>query len=117
MTFNDFIHKYKFKNKETSNLKTPELFSAWSLNEVGIQLRDGPFESDIRIVNLHLLKGTHWVACINEIFFDSFGCAPPQKLSKIITKQNWPCLYSDYKIQGMTSRRCFFCAAYCSFFR
>ena len=64
-------------------------------------IRDGPFKSDIGIVNLHPSKGTHWVCYINENYFDSYGCSPPKKLSKFIIKRNRYCLYSEYQIQKM----------------
>ena len=76
---------------------------------MGICLRDGPFESDIGIVNLHPSKGTHWICYVNENYFDSYGCAPPKKLSKSIIKQNGYCLYSEYQIQKSDS----FCGSYC----
>ena len=66
ITFNDFIKKFNFKNKATSNIKIQNILSSLSLNDVGIYLRDGPFKSDIGIVNLHPSKGTHWVCYINE---------------------------------------------------
>ena len=59
MTFNDFIKKYNLKNKATSNIKIQQVLNSIGLNNVGIYLRDGPFESDIGIVNLHPFKGTH----------------------------------------------------------
>ena len=68
------------------------VLSSLSLNDVGIYLKDGSFESDIGIVNLHPSKGTHWVVYINEHYFDSYGCAPPKKLSKFIIKRNEFCL-------------------------
>ena len=83
------------------------------LSDVGIDLRDGPFESDIGIVNLHPSKGTHSVVYINENYFDSYGCDPPQKPSKFIRKRKGFCSYSGYKIQGLTSKRDSFCASYC----
>ena len=101
MTFNDFIKKYKLKNKATSNLKIQQVLSSLYLNDVGIYFRDDPFKSDIGIVNLHWSKGTHWVSYSNEIYFDSYGCAPPKKLSKFIIKRNAYCLYSEYQIQKM----------------
>ena len=79
------------------------------MNGVGIYLRDAPFKSDIGIVNLHPSKGSHWVVYINEIYFDSYGCAPPKKLSKFIIKRNGYCLYSEYQIQKNDS----YCASYC----
>ena len=79
ITFNDFIEKYNLRNKATSNIKIQQVLSSLILNDVGIYLRDGPFKSDIGIVNLHPSKGTHWVSYLNENYFDSFGCAPPKK--------------------------------------
>ena len=48
MTFNDFVKKYNLKNKATSTIKIQQVLSSLSLNNAGIYLRDGPFESDIR---------------------------------------------------------------------
>ena len=109
MIFNDFVRKYDFKNKATLNIKIQQVLSSLSLKDIGIYLRDGPFESDIGIVNLHQSRGTHWVSYINENYFDSYGCVPPKKLSKFIIKQNGYCLYSEYQIQKNDS----FCASYC----
>ena len=53
MSFNDFIKKHKLKNKATSNIKIQKVFSFIGVDNVGIYLRDGPFSSDIGIVNLH----------------------------------------------------------------
>ena len=66
ITFNNFVNKFNLKNKATSNIKLHQILSSLSLHDVGIYLRDGPFESDIGIVNLHPSKGTHWVVYINE---------------------------------------------------
>ena len=101
LTFNDFIKKYKLKDKATSNIKIQQVLSSLSLNGVTIYLRDGSFRSDIGIVNLHPSKGTHWVCYINENCFDSYGCSPPKKLSKFVIKRNGYCLYSEYQIQKM----------------
>ena len=109
MTFNDFIKKYKLKNEATSNIKIQQVLSSSSLNDVGIYLRDGPFESNIGIVNVHPSKGKHWVTYINENYFDSYGCVSPKKLSNFIIKRNGYCLYSEYQIQKNDS----FCASYC----
>ena len=68
------------------------MFSSLGLNNIGMDLRYGPFESDIGIVILHPTKRTHWVCYLDETYFDSYGCAPPQKLSKFIIKQNELCL-------------------------
>ena len=106
---NDFVKKYNLKNKATSNIKIQKVLSSIGLNNVNIYLRDGPFESDIGIVNLHPSKGTHWLCYINENYFDSYGCVCPKKLSKFIIKRNGYCLYSEYQIQKNDS----FCASYC----
>ena len=109
MTFNEFVKKHNLKNKATSNIKIQKVLNSIGLNNVGIYLRDGPFESDIGIVNLHQSRGTHWVTYINENYFDSYGCVSPKKLSKFIIKRNGYCLYSEYQIQKNDS----FCASYC----
>ena len=74
MSFNDFIKKYNLKNKATSDIKLQQVLCSTGLNNVGMYLRDEPFESDLRIVNLHPTKRTHWVYYINENYFDSYGC-------------------------------------------
>ena len=104
-----FCSKRQFEKKATSNIEIHQILPYLSLNNVGIYLRDGPFESDIGIVNLHPSKGTHWVCYINENYFDSYGCVCPKKLSKFIIKRNGYCLYSEYQIQKNDS----FCASYC----
>ena len=108
MDFNDFIKKHKLKNKATSIVKIYEVLKKIGLDsKVRIYLRNGPFSSDIEIVNLHPSKGTHWVCYINENYYDSFGCVCPKKLSKFIIKRNGYCLYSEYQIQKNDS----FCAS------
>ena len=83
------------------------------MNDTGISSRDGPFSSGIGIVNLRPYKGTHLVAYINENYFDSYGCLPPKKLSKFIIKRNIHCLYSEYKLQGLTRKRDTYCSSSC----
>ena len=82
LTFNDFIKKTKLENEATSNTKIQQLLSSIRLDKVGIFLRDGSFSSDIGIVNLHPLKGSHWVCCIEDCYFDSYGCPPSTKIVK-----------------------------------
>ena len=77
MSFNDFAHKHDLKNKTTSNIKLYQVLSSLFLNDVGNYLRDGAFESDIGIVNLHPFEGTHWVLFFHERDFASNGCPPP----------------------------------------
>ena len=108
ITFNDFVKNYNLKNKATSNIKIQQVLKSIGLNNVNIYLRDGPFSSDIGIVNLHPFRSSHWICYINENFFDSYGCVPPKKLSKFIIKRNGYCLYSEYQIQKNDS----FCGSY-----
>ena len=109
MTFNEFIKKYNLKNKATSNIKVQQVLNSIGLNNVYIYVRDGPFSSDVGIVNLHPSKGTHWVCYVNENYFDSYGCVCPKNLSKFNIKRNKYCLYSEYQIQKSDS----YCASYC----
>ena len=109
MSFNDFIHKYSLKNKATSNIKIYQVLPSIGLDNVDMYmyLRDRPFSSDVQVAKLDQSKGTHWVAYINEKLFDSYGCSPPQKLSEFIIKRNGHYLFSEYKIQGLTSTKRF----------
>ena len=109
MTLNDLINKYNLKKKGTSNIKIQQVLSSLGLNDIEIFLKDGPYSSDIGVVILHPTRGTHLVYYINENYFDSYGCVPPQKLSKFIVKRNGYCLFSEYQIQ---KNHCF-CASYC----
>ena len=113
ITFNDFVRKYNLKSKATSNIKIQQILASLFLKEVGIYLRDGPFSTDVGIVNLNPSKGTHWILFNNENYIDSYGCTPPQKLPKFIKKRNGYCLYSEYKSQGLTNKRDSYCASYC----
>ena len=99
MSFTDFVKKFNLKNKAKSNMKIQQVLSSLSLNDVGIYLRDGPFPSDVGVVNLHPSKGTHWVCYLNVNYFDSYGCVCPKRLSKFIIKRYGRCLYSEYQIQ------------------
>ena len=94
MSFNDFVRKYKLKNKATSNIENQQVPCSLCLNNVGIYLRFGRFESDIGSVYLHPSRKVHWVVYTNEIYFDSHGCSTPQKLSKFIMKGKKHCSYS-----------------------
>ena len=111
MSFKDFVRKHNLKNKATSNIKIRQVLCSIGLNNVGIYLRDGPFESDKGIVNLHTSKGTHEVGYIDEYYFDSYGCVCAEKLSHFNIKPNGYCLYSEHQIQKNDS----FCASYCLF--
>ena len=99
--FNEFVKKFDVKNKATSNIKIQQVLCSIGLDNVGIYLRDGPFSSDIGIVNIHPSKRRHWVVYINENYFDIYGVVCPKKLSEFIIKRNGYCLYSEYQIQKM----------------
>ena len=113
MSFNEFVHKYKLKNKATPNIKIQQIISCWSSSDIGIYLKDGCFPNDIGIVNLHPFGGSYWISYIHESFFDSYGCLPPQKLYRFISKRNGRYFYCEYKTQALTSRRDSYCTAYC----
>ena len=108
ITFNKFVHKHNLRNKATSNIKKQQFFNSIGLNNNGIFLRDGPFSSNIGIVNLHASKGTDWVRYKNENYFDIYACVPLKKLSKIFIKREGCCLYFEYQIQKIDS----FCARF-----
>ena len=57
-----FLKKHNLKNKGTSNIKVYQTLCFIGLNNVVLYLRDGMFESDIGIVDLHPTKRIHWVA-------------------------------------------------------
>ena len=80
MSFNDFVHKYIYKNEASSKIKIHQVLSSLSLIDIGSYLRDRPFKSDTGIVNLRWFKGTHWVAYLNENYLDSYGCICPKNL-------------------------------------
>ena len=86
ITLSDFVHKYKLKNKATSNINVQQVLSSLSLNDIVIYLRDGSFSSDIGTVNLHPYGGSHWALYIHDCYCHSHGCAPPNKLSKFIKR-------------------------------
>ena len=111
--FNNFVHRYIFKDKKTSKIKIQQVLSSLNLNDINFIVRDGPFSSDIGIVKLHPSKRSHRMCYINENYFDSYGCVCPEKLSKFNMKQYRHCLYSEYKIQGLSSKRDSYRAKYC----
>ena len=108
MSFNDFVHKYNLKNTATSNVKVQIVLVFTGLDNLEVHLGDGPFSSDIGIVNLHPMNGTHWFANTNENYFDSYSCSPLEKLSSGFIKQNGLCLYSEYKIKVKKILFCMF---------
>ena len=78
-----------------------------------IYLGDGPFSNNVGRVNFHPSKETPWVVYINQNYFDSYGFSPPQKLSNFVIRRKGYCVKSEYKIQGLTSKKDPLCAANC----
>ena len=115
MSFNDFVQKHKLKIKAKSNKKKEQLLSFLSLQEVGIYLRDGPFESEIGIVNIHPSKGAQWVLYKNEFFFIHMVVLLPRNYLALLKNEMYIVLFSEYKIQGLTSKRDSYCASFCLF--
>ena len=70
-------------------------------------LGDGPLSTSMELVNLHPTKGTHWVAYIKQKFLDSYGGAPPEKLSKLHIKRNGSCLQSECKLKVSNIKKIF----------
>ena len=82
------------KSKETSNLKIQQILFSLFLNgvvakhsEVGVNLRDTPFESDVGVVNSHSTKRTNWFVYVDQNHFHSNGEPPPAKPSQFIMKR------------------------------
>ena len=73
------------------------MLSSLSPMDVGIYLKDGPFESNLAIVNLHASRETHWLAYVNQSYFVSGGCFAPQNLFKGNTKRIGKYFFSEYK--------------------
>ena len=93
MSFSDFVHKYNFKNKATSNIKIQQVLGYIGIDNVAIFLKDGTFSSDNEFLNLNpYYKGAQLVAYINGNVFGSYGCQPPNELCKSIIKQNIVCI-------------------------
>ena len=90
-------------------MKIQQVLCSIGLNNVGVYLRDGPFESDIGIVKLHPLKGTHWVCYIYENYFDKYGCVCPTKVSEFNKKRIGYCFY----FEDQTQKNDKFCAKFC----
>ena len=93
---------YNLKNAPTSNIKLNQVVQKLNL-ECKIYMRDTPIESNCGIVNLHPIKGTHWVCFINNFYFDSYGIYPPQNILNFIKSKFGKCIYSTYQIQKRDS--------------
>jgi len=95
-----------------------KLIGIYSKNE----LDKLPIENGNYIINLDDNIGSHWTALnINKnkgIYFDSFGCVPPQNvISFVKQKPNIKFGYNNFIIQDLESEKCgFYCIAFLLFF-
>ena len=69
------------------------------------------FSSDVGFVYLHPFPDTHWVLFIHECCFDSYGNTPPENLSNFIVERIRYCLFSEYKVKGLTGKIDSYCAS------
>ena len=76
------------KNKAMSNINFQQIISSLFLSVFGIYSRDGPFSTDLGLVNLHPAKEAHWDAYIGHKYIGSYGCSFPPKPSSFILKRN-----------------------------
>ena len=86
MSIIDLIHKYSLKNKAVSITKIQQIPSS-SFKVVKIFLGNGPFTTNVGIVKLNPTKRHHWVAIINQNYFDSYGAPPPEEPSKFLKNE------------------------------
>ena len=84
LPFKELVEKKRIKKEATSNIKIKGISNTLRASgeliiqdSCGVYERDDKFTTTAGIVNLHPTKGTHWVMFINQIYFDSFGFAPP----------------------------------------
>ena len=94
-----------------------KLIGIYSKNELdNLQIENGNY-----IINLDDDIGSHWTALnINKnkgIYFDSFGCVPPQNvISFVKQKPNIKFGYNNFIIQDSESEKCgFYCIAFLLF--
>ena len=85
MAYNDFLHENKLKTKATSNIKIQQILPSSSFKDVKLCLKDGPFTIDVGFVNLHPIKGKHWVAYTKQNYTGILDLAPPHKPSRFLT--------------------------------
>ena len=54
--------------------------------------------------------GTHWVACFNEYYFDSYGVEPPTDVLRWMKKNHKEVLYNSFQLQKLGTSSCgWFC--------
>ena len=113
-SFNDFIQEYSLKNKATTIIKKEQILSFLALREVRNFL-DDPLKFGIGSVSLHPFQGTQWYYIFTNVVLIHLVFHHLTKLSKLFKKRNGCCLFSDYKLQGLVSKRVSYYATYCLF--
>ena len=93
------------KERARGNIRIQQVLSSLYLSGVGIFLKDDLLKTDMGIVNIRPFKGSYWAIYATKNYFGTYGCAPPKKFSNFILKRNGYCLYSNYKVQGLTSKK------------
>ena len=94
-----------------------KLIGIYSKNELDkLPIEDGNY-----IINLDDNVGSHWTALnINKnkgIYFDSFGCVPPQNVIDFVKqRKNIKLGYNNFIMQDLESEKCgFYCIAFLLF--
>jgi hypothetical protein len=94
-----------------------ELIGIYSKNELdNLQIENGNY-----IINLDDDIGSHWcglfVSKNDAMYFDSFGCVPPQNVIDFVKqRKNIKLGYNNSIIQDLESEKCgFFCIAFLLF--
>ena len=115
LTLEEFNYKFSIDNKALSNIKTEDIGRDISSIPIQIEMRDQtPFniyKNNFNIiVNLHPIKGTHWVLVIRKegddvYYFDSFGVE-----IRPLFFEEYVDLGSDERIQDYDES---YCGAYC----
>ena len=92
MSVSDFFSRIYFEKKSQIKKKVQQnKISSFALIGVKIEIKDGSFSFDVGMEKFHPTKGTNWVSYINQNYFDSYVCSPPQKRSLFSIKRNGRC--------------------------
>ena len=113
-------------SKQLSNFDIIDLCDNLRVPLHGVFMKDtlpSKLQNGFYVLNLdeEAGNGTHWTVMYKEgntiCYFDSFGCPPPERVSKIVKGKNKHCYYSDKIIQDLKSVVCgFYCVAFIWFF-
>lgn len=114
-------HKHKFK-KVLHKLSDLQINRAFKNDKLfgGVYSRDdlpNKIERKSYIINMDSVNGngTHWICVSNLphnmiVYFDPFGCPPPEEVLTFMRIAKKPMYYSDVDIQDINSDACgWFC--------